>query len=114
VGPVARTQAQPRAHSLPLTRTYSSALQRQQLSTPATTSARRTTRSGWRRTTAPPPSGTTPASTGGRAGLADTASGVSFESYSGAGRYLRHYDYLLYTQPADTTLARADATFYAE
>ncbi|SFG08882.1 Alpha-L-arabinofuranosidase B (ABFB) domain-containing protein [Streptomyces mirabilis] len=49
-----------------------------------------------------------------RAGLADAASGVSFESYSGAGRYLRHYDYLLYTQPADTTLARADATFYAE
>lgn len=29
-------------------------------------------------------------------------------------RYLRHYDYLLYTPPADTTLARADATFYAE
>ncbi|MFF2130123.1 family 43 glycosylhydrolase [Streptomyces olivochromogenes] len=49
-----------------------------------------------------------------RAGLADAASGVSFESYSGAGRYLRHYDYLLYTQAADTTLARADATFYAE
>ncbi|MFF1738675.1 AbfB domain-containing protein [Streptomyces mirabilis] len=49
-----------------------------------------------------------------RAGLADAASGVSFESYSGADRYPRHYDYLLYTQPADTTLARADATFYAE
>ncbi|MFF2514317.1 AbfB domain-containing protein [Streptomyces sp. NPDC058086] len=41
-------------------------------------------------------------------------SGVSFESYSRAGRYLRHYDYLLYTQPTDTTLARADATSYAE
>lgn len=49
-----------------------------------------------------------------RAGLADAASGVSFESYSGAGRRLQHYGYLLYTQPADTTLARADATFYAE
>ncbi|MFD6999123.1 AbfB domain-containing protein [Streptomyces mirabilis] len=49
-----------------------------------------------------------------RAGLADTASGVSFESYSAAGCYLWHYYYLLYTQPADTTLARADATFYAE
>ncbi|MFD8133153.1 AbfB domain-containing protein [Streptomyces mirabilis] len=42
------------------------------------------------------------------------ASGVSFESYSGAGRHLRHYDRLFHTQPADTTLARADATFYAE
>ncbi|MFJ8023772.1 AbfB domain-containing protein [Streptomyces sp. NPDC096311] len=46
--------------------------------------------------------------------MADAASGVSFESHSGAGRHLRHYDYLLYTQPADTALARADATFYAE
>ncbi|QIY74297.2 AbfB domain-containing protein [Streptomyces sp. RLB1-33] len=49
-----------------------------------------------------------------RAGLADAASGVSFESYGGAGRHLRHYGYLLCTQPADTTLARTDATFYAE
>jgi hypothetical protein len=49
-----------------------------------------------------------------RAGLADAASGVSFESYGGAGRYLRHYGYLLCTRPADTTLARADATLYAE
>nr|QIY99042.1 hypothetical protein HEP87_40195 [Streptomyces sp. S1D4-11] len=50
-------------------------------------------------------------------GLSDAAnpltSGVSFESYSG-GKHLRHYDYPLYTQAADTTLARADATFYAE
>lgn len=46
-----------------------------------------------------------------RAGLADTDSGVSFESYSGAGRYLRHFDHPLYTQPADTAPAREDATF---
>ncbi|GHA46158.1 hypothetical protein GCM10010372_52630 [Streptomyces tauricus] len=49
-----------------------------------------------------------------RAGLADAAAGVSFESYNLAGSYLRHYAYLLVTQPADTTTARADATFYAE
>ncbi|MFF3483077.1 family 43 glycosylhydrolase [Streptomyces sp. NPDC002701] len=49
-----------------------------------------------------------------RAGLADASAGVSFEAYTVAGSYLRHYDYLLVTQPADTTTARADATFYAE
>ncbi|MFC7262151.1 family 43 glycosylhydrolase [Streptomyces lutosisoli] len=49
-----------------------------------------------------------------RAGLADSASGLSFEWYGSAGRYLRHYNYLLYTQPADTATAKADATFYAE
>ncbi|WP_409468041.1 family 43 glycosylhydrolase [Streptomyces sp. HC307] len=49
-----------------------------------------------------------------RAGLVDSADGVSFESYNFPGRYLRHYDYLLHVQPADTTTARADATFYAE
>jgi hypothetical protein len=48
-----------------------------------------------------------------RAGLADSA-GVSFESLNFPGRYIRHYEYLLYTQPADTTTAKADATFYAE
>ncbi|MER5826604.1 AbfB domain-containing protein [Streptomyces mirabilis] len=46
--------------------------------------------------------------------FADKDSGVSFESYSGAARHLRHYDHLLHTRPADTTLARADATFYAQ
>ncbi|MEU9882739.1 family 43 glycosylhydrolase [Streptomyces phaeochromogenes] len=49
-----------------------------------------------------------------RAGLADASAGVSFESYNVAGSYIRHYNYLLVTQPADTTTARADATFYAE
>nr|WP_307544225.1 family 43 glycosylhydrolase [Streptomyces sp. V3I8] len=49
-----------------------------------------------------------------RAGLADASAGVSFEAYNAAGSYVRHYDYLLVTQPADTAAARADATFYAE
>ncbi|MCZ4507454.1 family 43 glycosylhydrolase [Streptomyces sp. ActVer] len=49
-----------------------------------------------------------------RAGLADASAGVSFESYNVAGSYVRHYNYLLVTQPADTTTAKADATFYAE
>ncbi|GAB2632622.1 hypothetical protein GCM10027168_74230 [Streptomyces capparidis] len=49
-----------------------------------------------------------------RAGLSDSASGVSFESYSHAGRYLRHYEYLLMVQPVATALDRQDATYYAE
>ncbi|MET9436674.1 family 43 glycosylhydrolase [Streptomyces sp. NPDC006551] len=49
-----------------------------------------------------------------RPGLADTAAGVSFESYNYPGRYLRHYEHLLVTQPAGTTAAKADATFYAQ
>ncbi|MGP3982395.1 family 43 glycosylhydrolase [Streptomyces sp. KR80] len=49
-----------------------------------------------------------------RAGLADSAAGVSFESFNSPGRYIRHYLNDLYVQPADTTLARADATYYAQ
>jgi GH43 family beta-xylosidase len=48
-----------------------------------------------------------------RAGLADPA-GVSFESVNFPGRYVRHSSNLLYVQPAGTTTARADATFFLE
>ncbi|MEW2128733.1 family 43 glycosylhydrolase [Streptomyces sp. NPDC007259] len=48
-----------------------------------------------------------------RPGLADAA-GVSYESYATAGRYIRHTDFLLHTQPVSTTLERADATFYQQ
>ncbi|NUR29080.1 MAG: hypothetical protein HOV83_25100, partial [Catenulispora sp.] len=30
------------------------------------------------------------------------------------GRYIRHYNNLLYVQPVSTTLDRQDATYYAE
>ncbi len=33
------------------------------------------------------------------------------QNTSGTGRYLRHFDHPLYTQPADTAPAREDATF---
>nr|WP_307082766.1 AbfB domain-containing protein [Streptomyces canus] len=49
-----------------------------------------------------------------RADLSDTAAGVSFESYNYPGRYIRHHNYLLYVQPAGTTAAKADATFYSQ
>jgi GH43 family beta-xylosidase len=49
-----------------------------------------------------------------RAGLADTAAGVSYESYNFPGRYIRHYNNLLYTQPVSTILDRQDATFYKQ
>ena len=49
-----------------------------------------------------------------RAGLWTTAAGVSFESFNFPGRYIRHYENLLYIQPADSTLARADATYYIQ
>ncbi|WP_443049511.1 AbfB domain-containing protein [Streptomyces sp. HD] len=48
-----------------------------------------------------------------RAGLSDSA-GVSYESYNYAGRYIRHYDYLLKVQAPSTAADRADATFYAQ
>jgi len=48
-----------------------------------------------------------------RAGLSDSA-GVSYESYASAGRYVRHYNYLLYVQTLSTATDRADATFYGE
>ena len=48
-----------------------------------------------------------------RAGLADSA-GVSYESFNLPGRYIRHYNYLLYVQAVSTTTARADATFYTQ
>jgi hypothetical protein len=48
-----------------------------------------------------------------RSGLADAA-GLSYESYNNAGRYIRHYDYLLYVQTPSTAIDRADATFYAQ
>jgi hypothetical protein len=45
-------------------------------------------------------------------GLADSA-GVSFESVSVPGRYLRHYNYALRLDPNDgSAIFRADATFY--
>ena len=44
----------------------------------------------------------------------DTADGVSYESFNFPGRYIRHYNNLLYTQPVSTTLDRQDATFYKE
>lgn len=43
-------------------------------------------------------------------GLADS-SGVSFESVNHPGRFIRHRDFHLYLEPADTDLARRDATF---
>ncbi|GIF72450.1 AbfB domain-containing protein [Asanoa siamensis] len=43
-------------------------------------------------------------------GLADAA-GVSFQSVNYPDRYIRHRNYTLYTEPATTPLARADATF---
>jgi hypothetical protein len=48
-----------------------------------------------------------------RAGLADSA-GVSYESANYAGRYVRHYDYLLRVQTLSTATDRADATFHAQ
>ena len=48
-----------------------------------------------------------------RAGLADSA-GISLEAYNYTGRYIRHYNYLLYVQAVSTTIARADATFHLE
>ncbi|WP_238540264.1 family 43 glycosylhydrolase [Paenibacillus mucilaginosus] len=44
-----------------------------------------------------------------RAGLAGT--GQSYESYAAPGRYLRHYNYLMYVQPVSTATDKADATF---
>ena len=49
-----------------------------------------------------------------RAGLSDTAAGVSYESYNFPGRYIRHFNNLLYTQPVSTALDRQDATFYKQ
>lgn len=48
-----------------------------------------------------------------RAGLSDSA-GVSYESDNYAGRYVRHYDYLLYVQTPSTATDKADATFYGK
>jgi GH43 family beta-xylosidase len=48
-----------------------------------------------------------------RAGLADPA-GTSFESVNFPGRYIRHASNLLYVQPAGSSAARADATFFLE
>jgi hypothetical protein len=45
-----------------------------------------------------------------RQGLADSA-GVSFESVNYPGRFIRHRDFHLYLEPADSDLARRDATF---
>lgn len=43
-------------------------------------------------------------------GLADPA-GVSFESVNFPGRFIRHRDFHLFLEPADSDLARRDATF---
>lgn len=43
-------------------------------------------------------------------GLADPA-GVSFESVNIPGRFIRHRDFHLFLEPADSDLARRDATF---
>jgi hypothetical protein len=44
-----------------------------------------------------------------------TGSGtVSFESVNFPGRYLRHYDNLIYVQAVSTATERADATFILE
>ncbi|WP_082905515.1 AbfB domain-containing protein [Bradyrhizobium centrolobii] len=45
-----------------------------------------------------------------RRGLADPA-GVSFESVNFPGRFIRHRDFHLFLEPADSDLARRDATF---
>jgi hypothetical protein len=45
-----------------------------------------------------------------RQGLADLA-GVSFESVNFPGRFIRHRDSHLFVEPADSDLARRDATF---
>jgi hypothetical protein len=45
--------------------------------------------------------------------LADSA-GVSYESAGYAGRYLRHYNYLLYVQTPSTATDKEDATFHAQ
>ena len=45
-----------------------------------------------------------------RQGLADSA-GVSFESINFPGRFIRHRDFHLFLEPADSDLARRDATF---
>jgi hypothetical protein len=45
-----------------------------------------------------------------RSGLADPA-GVSFESVNFPGRFIRHRDFHLFVEPADSDLARQDATF---
>jgi hypothetical protein len=39
---------------------------------------------------------------------------VSFESVNYPGRYLRHYDNLIYVQAVATATDRADATFMLE
>lgn len=46
-----------------------------------------------------------------RPGLADS-NGISFESYNYPGEYIRHSNWLLWRTPINTTLDRADATFY--
>ena len=43
-------------------------------------------------------------------GLADGA-GISFESVNFPGRFIRHRDFHLFLEPADSDLARLDATF---
>lgn len=49
-----------------------------------------------------------------RAGLADSANGVSYEAYASSGQYLRHFNYLLYVQTLGTAVAQQDATFYQQ
>ncbi|MFD0856928.1 AbfB domain-containing protein [Actinomadura adrarensis] len=44
-------------------------------------------------------------------GLADS-NGISFRSVNYPDRYIRHRNFRLYIEPADTSLAKADATFY--
>lgn len=46
-------------------------------------------------------------------GLADPA-GVSFQSVNYPDRFIRHRNFKLYTEPADSALARSDATFRRE
>ncbi|MER5895378.1 family 43 glycosylhydrolase [Streptomyces sp. NPDC001876] len=49
-----------------------------------------------------------------RPGLADAASGVSYEAYRLPGQYVRHFNFLLYAQSVGTTTANQDATFYQQ
>ena len=46
-----------------------------------------------------------------RQGLAHSA-GISFESTNFPGRFVRHRDFHLFLEPADSDLARRDATFF--
>jgi hypothetical protein len=45
-----------------------------------------------------------------RGGLADSA-GISFESVNVPGHFIRHRDFHLFLEPANSDLARRDATF---